>query len=267
MEVDSPAAGGQQAPAGWLDAPEQPSWSLTPHDGSSAGQPPPLAVTPVASARHAVGDDLRRPTRPAVHRRPDRWRRTALTAVVTVALAVGSVVAGLWWAQSDATPSAVLPPVAEALPTHPSDPSDPADPAAVRTQIEPATSVDGTDWLTVVTELDARRSDAFAAADADLLAGVYAPGAAARDVDAARITSLTEAGLRVEGLHHEITSVRLTDRTALTVAVVDSMPPQPVLDAAGTVVAYTAEQASATRIIRLAETAEGYLITEIVAAG
>ena len=119
----------------------------------------------------------------------------------------------------------------------------------------------------MVTELDARRSDAFAAADADLLAGVYAPGAAARDVDAARITSLTEAGLRVDGLHHEITSVRLTDRTALTVAVVDSMPPQPVLDAAGTVVAYTAEQASATRIIRLAETAEGYLIAEIVAAG
>ena len=257
-----PVAFGDQAPrptftpAGWLDAPIGPSWSLraegAPGDEDS---PPPLAVAPLPSSARTIGRVRRPLDRRHAHRQPERLRRTVLTCLVALALAAGSVLAGLWWASSDATAGAVLPAVT---------------PAASTEDSSTATAVaksDPVDWSAVVTDLDRRRSAAFAANDASLLATVYTPGSAAMAVDVDRINQLVASGVRVNGLQHAITSVRLLDPATLRVEVVDSMPALPILDVNGAVVAHTAEQLVTTRVMRLIETAGDYRIVEVTGPG
>jgi len=185
--------------------------------------------------------------------------RAVAVGAVAVVIGVGAVLAGLWWAGWDqATPTTVT----AASPPRPS----------------------GQDWLTVIRGLDAARGRALATADPSLLAEVYTSSATERTADAAVLGELAGRHLSVRGGTHEIASVaelpavRRTGTAgasradppaaaggaAVRVAVVDSMPARPIIDAAGRQVGLTAASPGQRRILVLEATDAGYRIRRIL---
>ena len=181
-----PVASADQAPARRRRPPDGsmhpigPSWSL-PAEGAPGddGQPAAAGGGSLPSSARSI-DRVRRPLdRRHAHRQPERLRRTVTTCLVALALAAGSVLAGLWWASSDATAGAVLPAVTPASSTEDSSTATAVAERLIRI-----------DWPAVVTDLDRRRSAAFAAAMRRCWPRVYAPGSSAMAVDVDRINQL-----------------------------------------------------------------------------
>ncbi len=83
--------------------------------------------------------------------------------------------------------------------------------------------------------LDRRRADAFAAADASKLDGVYAVGSPARRADTATLSSLAASGETVRGCTHMMREVTPVSRTSTRVVlrVRQSMRPYAVIGAHG----------------------------------
>jgi hypothetical protein len=94
-------------------------------------------------------------------------------------------------------------------------------------------------WSGTLTELDARRSMAFAAGDAELLAQVYAPGSPALAADTEQLRDLRAAGITAQGLRLVVVdaSVRQTAPGRVVLAVRDLIRPYQLVDPHGEVVA------------------------------
>jgi len=150
--------------------------------------------------RHAAG--LRSPV-----------RAVAIGLAVAAVLAA-AVAAGVRWADATAAPGPL--PVRAVAPRPAGQPSE-------------------TDWAALLRELDRRRSAAFASGDQDALTGVYLPGSAARERDAATLGALAARGLAARGLRLEVRSVMVAQvrqgRVVLHVA--DRLAAYDIVDRAG----------------------------------
>ncbi len=129
---------------------------------------------------------------------------------------------------------------------------------------------DAADWLALVTELDTARAHALSAADPALLDGVYTASSPQRSADTAVVADLAAKGLRVQDGTHRIISAGIvppdgSGSATVRVAVVDSMPAYPIVDAEGDPVGQTAARSEERRILVLASTAQGYRIESILA--
>ncbi len=182
--------------------------------------------------------------------------RAGIALLAGLLVVVLAVQVGVWWSgweQPDAPRGA--------------DPASAADPAG-----DP-------DWSDVVLRLDAARARAMGAADPRLLADVYLDsGSAAHTADAAAIAQLADNGLRVVDGVHQIVSVTVdsvTVDTAITstagapsdgavrLAVVDTLPAHPIVDASGRQVGMTPTRAEQRRILVLRMTDSGYRISGV----
>ncbi|MGY1745579.1 serine/threonine-protein kinase [Blastococcus sp. SYSU D00695] len=147
-------------------------------------------------ARHARRDPApggRRRLRALLRDRPagGRARRVAgVLLALALLLGAAGVVGSVWAGTAAEPPRAAAPsagPSASPSPPPPA-PEVPAGPAAA-----------DADWLAVVTELYARRADAFAHADPAGLDAVYTADSPLRVTDAAAVGALAAAGQRLSG--------------------------------------------------------------------
>lgn len=113
-------------------------------------------------------------------------------------------------------------------------------------------------WSGTLTELDARRSMAFAAGDAELLAAVYAPGSAALAVDTEQLRDLLAAGVTARGLRLTVidASVRQTGPGRVRLGVRDVIPPYRLLNAHGELVVQRAGRGERDWLITLVPATE-----------
>lgn len=209
-------------------------------------------------------------TEPRPSRSQPLLARAGIALLSGLLIVVLTVQVGVWWAgweQSD-TPFATNPGVAAELAGDPS-------------------------WTDVVIGLDAARGRAMDAADPALLAQVYLDSAsAAGTADAAVVQRLADNGLRVVDGVHQIVSVTVdsdpvdgdpvdgdpvdaaTDDAATTsgvdpgdgsirLAVVDTLPAHPIVDAAGRQVGLTPARAEERRVLVLRMTDHGYRISGV----
>ena len=223
-------------------------------------------------------DTDRRSARHRATRR--RWLPRTVSGIGIAGLVLLAVLGGLWWATWERpTPTAIgppppTPPRAAALSSPPGTTT--ATPVAraslVRTTRATASATAGsaadavgTDWLTVVRELDTQRAAALATADVTRLDRVYTPGAAARKVDVRTITTLREQGLRVDNPAHILVSAHRVGAggNVVTVAVVDELPACRVLDEVGRQVGTTPGRPPGRRLLGLVKTKTGYRISSI----
>lgn len=102
----------------------------------------------------------------------------------------------------------------------------------------PAPRPAATGWPGVLDELDATRAQAFATAQAGLLAQVHAPGSSGLAADRAAVTVLARAGRTATGVRHQVQSLNVLSRNDRQVRlhVVDAMSPQQIVDGDGAVV-------------------------------
>ena len=136
--------------------------------------------------------------------------RPAVGMLLVVCGVSMAVLAGVVWAGSDGRGSA----------------------AAVGPARERATRVD---WSAVLAGLDQTRSAAFAAADADGLAGVYAAGSPALVRDKQLLDQLRASGHTARGVRLLPTSIHVVESTdhRVVLRVVDVMPPYELVAAKG----------------------------------
>lgn len=171
-------------------------------------------------------------------------RRLVLVVAVLAAVA-GSGWLGVQWgrgadaaapaARAGSTTTATAPgppPTTAAGPTVPA-PAVPGDrpPVDVDTTTAP---VDAAGWAELVAQLYTRRADALRA-DPAALAGVYAPGSALRDADAAWARELAAAGQQLLDFAPQVVSVGevVPVPGGVQVGVVDRVPDYTVVSAAG----------------------------------
>jgi hypothetical protein len=149
---------------------------------------------------------------------PARW----VPIVLLPAVLVAGVGFGLWWARA----------------------GDPAVPAVAGGEMA---------WSGTLTELDARRSMAFAAGDGELLAEVYAPGSPVLAADTEQLRELLAAGVTAQGLRLTVVraSVRQTAPGRVVLAVRDLIRPYQLLDAHGELVAQRAGRSERSWLITL----------------
>lgn len=257
-------------------------WSATP----SAEAPADVDVSANAD-KPAAGrpESVRRGRSGVARRRSTPLARVGLVLLGGLLVTVIAVQVDAWWS-GRAQPG--LPPIGAAVGAAASsaisggsvaglgpllDPAA-AEPAAMGSVAEVAPS-----WADVVVGLDSARGRALDAADPELLSAVYldsTSGAGAADV--AVITQLADQGLRVVDGVHQIVSVSLADSAPsgpppaepsindqVRLAVVDTLPPHPVVDAAGRQVGLTEARAEQRRILVLSATDAGYRISSIEA--
>jgi len=197
---------------------------------------------------------------PDARRRPTPMARAGIALLSGLLIALVAVQLAGWWSGWDSPQAA---------------------PGAPRP--DAAAQVEAPDWPAVVAGLDAARGAAFAAADPALLAEVYLDGSAARQSDAVAVGRLAAQGWRVQGGVHEISSVTVdgeSDPAGGTVtgggaadhgaegglvrlAVVDSLPSHPIVDADGRQVGVTPARAEQRRILVVTRAAAGYRISDV----
>jgi len=119
------------------------------------------------------------------------------------------------------------------------------------------------DWTAIVRLLDSTRARALIARDPAILDAVYTPDSAARSTDAGTIANLQAAGLRVSGAQHLVRTARVLGGGPIRLVVEDSLPSYSVIDAAGKVVGRTAARSTASRVLVLVRTADGYRINAV----
>ena len=204
----------------------------------------------------------------AAHRNP--LARAGIALLVGLLVTVVALQVGLWWTGwEEPLPSSAADVVA-------TEPGGMPDPVADGLAGDVAA---GSNWSDVVAGLDVARGRAFDAADPALLADVYLDGnTAAGAADAAAVAQLADNGLRVVDAVHQIVSVAVdgsvttdgamtTDGAGDTVrlAVVDTLPAHPIVDAAGRQVGLTPARAEQRRILVLSPTGSGYRISSVEA--
>lgn len=108
-------------------------------------------------------------------------------------------------------------------------------------------------WAETLTELDARRSLAFAAGDARMFDGVYAPGSPALTTDVERLGQLRAAGVTPRGLRLTVlgANVLATAPGRVVLAVRDIIRPYQLVNAAGEAVAQRAGRGERNWLITL----------------
>jgi hypothetical protein len=113
-------------------------------------------------------------------------------------------------------------------------------------------------WSDTLTELDARRSMAFAAGDAELLAEVYAAGSPALAADTEQLHDLLAAGVTAQGLRLIVVdaTVRETAPGQVVLAVRDLIRPYQLVDAHGEAVAQRTGRGERSWLITLVAAAE-----------
>ena len=143
----------------------------------------------------------------------------ALSVAAVVRPSIGDASAASRAASPQSSASAVITP-APALPTF-------STPAAVAS---------APDWVSVMRELDRRRSSAFAAGDPALLDGAYAPGSPALARDRRLLTAYAAAGVRTDGLRTRISRTKVVAVSAQTVllSVTDQIPAYRLVGSDGT---------------------------------
>ncbi len=180
--------------------------------GSSRGAEPPTPGQHRRPGRHSL-----RPVHTAggLMRAAASSRRLRLAVVGCAGLAL-AVRLGIAWAGSDppsiprggsdlATAArAVTPPDAPRPKRTPRPSATPA-----RGPRAPASTDRERRWVGVLDALDARRADAFAAADPTQLAAVYRPDSPARAADARTLRQIAAAGLTVQGVRHDVRAVHV----------------------------------------------------------
>ncbi len=202
-------------------------------------------------------------------RRHTPLARAGIALLVGLLVTVIAVQIGLWWTGwEEPTPSAAVGSAAAvAAPDSSLDPAVAAEP------------VGNDSWSDVVVGLDAARGRALDAANPALLADVYLDStSAAGAADASVVAQLAANGLRVVDGVHQIVSVTVdgADPTAgatsvgtaadsVRLAVVDTLPAHPIVDAAGRQVGLTAARAEQRRILVLHLTPGGYRISGVEA--
>ncbi|HKA68296.1 MAG TPA: hypothetical protein VKG85_04160 [Actinomycetes bacterium] len=152
-----------------------------------------------------------------------RWTATVLLPAVLLA----GVGLGLWWARA----------------------GDRARPQVASGEMA---------WPGTLTELDARRSMAFAAGDAGLLAAVYAAGSAALAADTEQLRALQAAGVTARGLRITVidAGVRQTGPGRVVLGVRDVIRPYQLLNAHGALVAQRAGRGERSWLITLVPATE-----------
>jgi hypothetical protein len=123
-------------------------------------------------------------------------------------------------------------------------------------------------WPAVLDALDRARADAFAAADATKLTGVYATGSPLLAADRRAVAALVAADRRARGVRHAFRRAVVTsadDRTVV-LRVVDVLAAYEVVDASGRVVTRTAPRAEAAFVVRLVRTPSGWRLGEVTPA-
>lgn len=188
-------------------------------------EPPP---TPDATGRFrwAVAGRLARLASPAVLR----------SVAAAVVLLIGAVAAGLFWG-SGATGA------------------QPAD----------AGAVPGPSWTRVWTDLDSRRAQAFATADATLLDQVYLPGCPALATDLRAVRDLAGRRARATGVAHQVRSVQVESASPRTVTllVVDRMSAYQVRGPAGELLAQAPPRGDRRLRARMVHTDAGWRIASL----
>lgn len=121
------------------------------------------------------------------------------------------------------------------------------------------------DWAAVLQGLDEARAQAYAHADPDLLAQVYAPGTVAARADAAALTALRDRGRAASGVRHEL--LRVEPRSAgadrVELDVVDVLGPQQVHDRQNAVVEQRAGRGERAYVVELVRSAEGWRLADV----
>jgi hypothetical protein len=216
-----------------------------------SGPAPQLDESP-ASARATITRQLLA-GRPAGHTDggPGRLSPVARTGLILLSGVLVTLVAlqvSVWWEGSDTDSTAVA--TGGAAPQYLADGAE-------------------TDWVAVVQELDSARGRALAAADPALLSDVYGGATPASQADADTIRQLADQRLRVVDCVHQIVSVTVEEPPqgngtppdgTVRVAVVDTLPAHPIVDADGAQVGVSAARAEQRRILVLSRTAQGYRI-------
>ena len=185
---------------------------------SHVDQPGPLDIGALRSAATVTAPPGRRPGPAGSGGVPRRW--AAIILLPTVLLA--GVGFGLWWARA----------------------GDRAEPVVAGGEMA---------WSGTLTELDARRSTAFAGSDAEVLAQVYAPGSPALAADTEQLHELQAAGVTAHGLRLTVVdaSVRQTAPGRVVLAVRDLIRPYQLVDADGELVAQRAGRGERNWLITL----------------
>jgi hypothetical protein len=155
-------------------------------------------------------------------------------------------------ATASATPRVVTP-LGEPAPT-----PTPTSPVASASTSHPP-------WTTVVTQLDALRSKAFADGDPAPLASVYVPGTAAYAADLSTVSSLVSRGLRASGFTATVEQVTPQSGTATTerLRVVDRLAGYTLVDRAGAIVGRGAPRPARAFTMQLTRRASGWLVQAI----
>jgi len=145
--------------------------------------------------------------------------------------------------------------------------------ATARGPVEPlaraqgAVAVPAEDWRAVLAGLDARRAEAFAYAEPQLLGEVYAPGEPLR-VDTARVTALASAGERVLGLRLTYVDVEVIERGAgrVRLVVTDELSPYRRVTATGALLQRYAGRAGRQWTVELVASSSGWRIAAVTPA-
>jgi serine/threonine protein kinase len=161
--------------------------------------------------------------------------RLALLGAGTLVVAAAVVVLVFWLIDRDgaAGAPAVSRPAAAAPATVPC-----AGPTASATPLAVPTDLESQDWVTVVEELYAARSAAFATADPARLCEVFAPGARGLEEDRGKVDYYRDHGYRTDGLDFQVVEAAADGRDgdAVVVEITDRLPPYRVVDGSGDVV-------------------------------
>lgn len=248
------------APVGLVNAtraaPAPPTYVVRPATSGSA------PASPDRADRPGNGDLAGGPS--AAAWRP--WQRRIVVAGAAGIGLLGAVGVGVSLAGSGHGSPATLRDVATAATTIAAPPPATTAPVTATSPGEAgATAPARTQWFDVVAALDRLRARAFDTADADALAAVYVPSAAAYADDLATIRSMVARGAHAQGFSATVLQVRPLAGTPTTerLRVVDRLSRYVIVDAAGAVVDSGPARSATAFVMTLTDTAGGWRVARI----
>ncbi|RBY85495.1 serine/threonine-protein kinase [Blastococcus sp. TF02A-30] len=238
--------------------------------GRSGGRPDPRT-----ELTHVVPGRRPRPAPVVVERRSPagRWwdalgdlrsrvPRRAATAVAVLAVLVATGWLGLRWADGgQRPPGPAAASVAAATSPAPAD--------AAESPGAPAEPVTAADWTALLTELYARRVEAFSTATAEPLDLVWAPGAPQRTEDEQLVAALAGAGQVLDGFRPRVGAVAVAslDPQRAELRFRDGWPAYEVVAADGAVVRAGAGRPDADVAAVVVRTPQGWRIESVTRTG
>ena len=226
-------------------APLQLHTSARPHPLADRGNPDAGRDRPDSAGRHRSRSRGGRAPVPDGRLGARGWRAWAVALLGVAALAMAAL-SGLAWAGADAD-------------------APPADVRAVQPSKAVARDGSAVDWAAVLRRLDARRANAFAAADVRRLDGLYARGAPALVRDRTRLRQLAGAGARATHLHLRATRVEVLRQQPARVVlrVVDVLDPYELRTASGRLVERRAGRTAKTWAVTLVKEGEVWRVYDV----